>query len=257
MAETFLALKPFAIAALGGIVPALVWLWFWLREDRATPEPRGLVALSFAAGMAVVFFVLPLQQLVVSTLSFTTDIARVLAEQFSLVAPSSDQVQTFLWAATEEIAKFATVALIALHSRHFDEPIDAVIYLITAAIGFTAMENTLYLLKDLSHDGGAVLALLNGNLRFIGATILHIASSAIVGLTLAFTFYGPRFLKIAAVTIGLLIATLLHAYFNLSIMETHGVWKTLILFSGYWGAIVGIIVLIQVVKRIKKPTPTL
>jgi hypothetical protein len=27
----------FAIAFLAGLIPALFWLWFWLREDRVSP----------------------------------------------------------------------------------------------------------------------------------------------------------------------------------------------------------------------------
>jgi len=32
---------------LGGIVPTLLWLWFWRREDRLHPEPRRLILLAF------------------------------------------------------------------------------------------------------------------------------------------------------------------------------------------------------------------
>ena len=39
----------FAIAFLAGLIPALFWLWFWLREDKAHPEPRALIATSFIA----------------------------------------------------------------------------------------------------------------------------------------------------------------------------------------------------------------
>lgn len=252
MAETILSPSSYTIALAGGILPALLWLWFWLREDRANPEPTGLIFLSFAAGMAIVFFVLPIQKGVLAVLPFTANLADILAAKLALAAPTDEQVRTFLWAGTEEVAKFATVALIALHSRHFDEPIDAVIYLITAALGFAAMENTLYILKDMAHES-ATMTLYNSNLRFLGASILHMASSAIVGIALAFAFYGPRIIKFVVVILGLLLATLLHAYFNLSIMEAHGTWKTLGAFSWYWGAIILIIVLIQVIKRLKRP----
>ena len=29
-------------ALIGGFVPALVWLWFWLKEDKQKPEPKGV-----------------------------------------------------------------------------------------------------------------------------------------------------------------------------------------------------------------------
>ena len=41
-------------ASLGGILPALFWLWFWLREDRLHPEPKKNIILSFIGGMIIV-----------------------------------------------------------------------------------------------------------------------------------------------------------------------------------------------------------
>ena len=49
-------------ALLGGILPALVWLAFWLREDYKHPEPRGLVFRTFIFGMIAVIIVLPFQK---------------------------------------------------------------------------------------------------------------------------------------------------------------------------------------------------
>lgn len=249
MAETILVLKPYAIAFLGGVLPALVWLWFWHRQDRECPEPKGLVALSFMAGMVVVFFVLPLQKVVVAVMPTFTQLVDFLALKYSFIAPESITIQNILLSATEEFGKYATVFLIAFHSRNFDEPIDAVIYLVTAALGFAAIENALYILKDLAQSGGADV-LLNGNLRFLGATILHTVSSAFIGIALAFSFFAPRLVKIIAATAGILIATLLHAQFNLSIIGVHGTTDVLALFSRYWMIIIGIIVLVAMIKHI-------
>lgn len=251
MAETILVWKPVAIAIAGGILPSLVWLWFWLKQDSKSPEPTGLIALSFFAGMAIVYFVLPLQKLVVAGISPIMDIVDTLTLKFTLLPPNEQTVRITLWAFIEEFAKYATVFLIAFKSKFFDEPMDAVIYLITAALGFAAMENTLYIFKDFSH-GGALEMLANGNMRFIGATIVHTVSSALVGIAIAFSFYAPKYIKFIAATIGVIIASLLHTYFNLSIMESDGTMKTLLVFSQFWGAIIGIIVLIQFVKRMPK-----
>ncbi|MBI5798785.1 MAG: PrsW family intramembrane metalloprotease [Candidatus Yonathbacteria bacterium] len=256
MAETISNVNPLIVALLGGVLPSLVWLWFWLQEDRTSPEPTGLIALSFFAGMAVVYFVLPLQKLVVAGISSIMDLVNALALNLSLYPPAEQTVQITLWAFIEEFAKYATVFLIAFNSKYFDEPMDAVIYLITAALGFAAMENTLYIFKDLA-EGGVYEMISNGNMRFIGATIVHIVSSALVGLAIAFSFYAPRAIKFIAAIIGILVATLLHAYFNLSIMVTDGTLKTLLVFSQFWVAIIGLIVLLVLVKRLPKPTNTI
>lgn len=249
MAENIIIWQQYAIAIAGGVLPACFWLWFWLKEDSHAPEPTGLIAISFFAGMAIVYFVLPLQKLVVATLPTIMDMSNTLAIKLSLVAPSEQTVKITLWATIEEFAKYATVFLIAFKSRFFDEPIDAVIYLLTAALGFAAMENTLYILRDITHIGIAQI-FLDGNLRFVGATILHTASSALVGLAIAFSFYGSRFIKVLATATCLIGASLLHAYFNLTIMEINGTMNTLFVFSRFWIAILVIIILIQIVKHI-------
>ncbi len=256
MAE-LLTIKLLIVAILGGVLPALVWLWFWHRQDRECPEPKGLVMISFFAGMAIVFFVLPVQKLIIAFFPTITGFIDILAIKLSLIPPSADVLKNFLLASSEEIGKYLTVFLIAFHSKYFDEPIDAVIYLITAALGFTAMENVLYLLKDLTHSGG-LETIINGNMRFLGATILHTVSSAFVGIALAFSFYAPRFIKGIVISIGLLVAILLHTHFNLSIIEAYGTINVLSVFSRYWVVIIGIIILIGIIKYIntrKKTCP--
>lgn len=254
MADLFINWQPLALAIAGGITPALLWLWFWLKEDHESPEPTGLVAISFIAGMAVVYLVLPVQKLVVSNLPAIMDMANIFFAKLSIVAPSDNTIKITLWGAIEEIAKYSTVSFIAFKSKFFDEPIDAVVYLLTAALGFSAMENILYIMLGISHVSMAQI-FLDGNLRFIGATILHTVSSAFVGLAIAFSFYNSRFIKITAVILGLIGASLLHAYFNLSIMSVNGTMNTLWVFSRFWVAILVVIVLLQIVKRIK-PNPT-
>ncbi len=254
MAETILIWKPVAIAIAGGILPSLVWLWFWLKQDSKSPEPTGLIALSFFVGMAIVYFVLPLQKLVLSNIVSIVDMVNAVASKISLTAPSEEVIRTTLWAFIEEFAKYATVFFIAFKSRFFDEPMDAVIYIITAALGFSAMENTLYIFKDLA-TSGAFEVFGNGNMRFLGATIVHIVSSAFIGLAIAFSFYAPKYIKFISVILGISTATLLHAYFNLSIMVSDGTVKTLLVFSQFWGAIIVIIILLALVRRIQRPKP--
>src|SRR3954464_3997779 len=99
---------PLFIAFLGGVLPALLWLTFWLLEDRLHPEPKWYIFFCFVAGMLMVAVVLPIERL-------------------ALLHTSGTQL-LFLWALTEEVSKFAAAYVIALHSRVFDEPLDAIIY---------------------------------------------------------------------------------------------------------------------------------
>ena len=43
------------IAIVGGILPALIWLFFWLMEDRCEPEPKRYIFLCFLGGMLAVW----------------------------------------------------------------------------------------------------------------------------------------------------------------------------------------------------------
>ena len=151
----------FFIAFLGGVLPALLWLFFWLFEDRCEPEPKRYIFFSFFAGMAVVWPVLFLER--------------------SVVPFASGATLLLIWAFIEEACKFGAAYLAALHWHVFDEPLDAVIYLVTVALGFSALENTLFLMGPLE-QGDVLKTIVTGDLRFIGATLLHTLSSATIGV---------------------------------------------------------------------------
>jgi len=250
MANFIINVPPIAIAIAGGVLPSLVWLWFWLRQDAdcSDPEPAGFVALSFAAGMAIVYAVLPVEKFILSSLPSLVPLFGSLVAKLGLIPFTGETIQVILWALVEEIAKYATVFFVAFHARRLAEPVDAVIYLVTAALGFAAMENTLYLLKGLA-EAGSLQIIIDSNLRFIGATIVHTVCSGVVGVALAFSFYGTRITKGISATIGLVLATLLHAYFNLTIMDVHGTVDILVVFVPFWIAIIGILVLMRVIKQ--------
>ena len=84
---TFLLDAGSAVLALfASLVPVLIWLAFWLFEDRKRPEPGQLILRAFLGGMAAVFFALPLEALAANYLQ--TGLALIV-----------------IWAATEELLK--------------------------------------------------------------------------------------------------------------------------------------------------------
>ena len=56
--------KILGLAFVGGIIPSLLWLWFWLNEDKKNPEPKGILSIVFIVGMIAVSFVLPIEKLI-------------------------------------------------------------------------------------------------------------------------------------------------------------------------------------------------
>lgn len=184
---------------LTGVIPALLWLFFWLREDRFQPEPRGLLILTFISGAITVFLITPL-------------------EQFAIATGLAGTERILFFAAVEEIAKFGVVFMIDFNSSYLDEPIDYAIYLITGAIGFAAAENVLFLLEPSLQDNISFV-IETGTLRFLGATILHSILGALLGLIIGFVFYKKRIVKIRFAIAGLGIVIILHTLFNYFIIK--------------------------------------
>ncbi|MDB5187489.1 MAG: hypothetical protein JWO50_9 [Candidatus Kaiserbacteria bacterium] len=218
------------VALIGGFFPAILWLWFWLREDAEHPEPRKLIALAFLAGMASVTIAVPVEQFVQTYITGQTELYTV-------------------WAYIEEIVKFGAALLTVLWRDEDDEPIDSLIYMVVVALGFAAAENALFLSSPL---GGTSLAalIITGNLRFMGATLLHVLASSVIGAALGLAYYGGRVKKIVIATVGVILAGLLHALFNVRILNSPGasVMKTFIVL---WVCIILMFALIEWIKRIK------
>jgi len=217
----------FTIAFIAGLIPAIFWVWFWVREDRAHPEPLFMLILAFIAGMAVVPIALPLQELAMD------------------IYQGDNRI--LVWVVIEETLKYSLALGLVLWHREVDEPIDMVIYMIVIALGFAALENALFLYNPLVM-GDYMQSLLTGGFRFLGATLLHVLASATVGIFLAFTYYKPKIVQVAAGTAGLCVAIVLHYFFNVFIMDASG--ETILsVFLFVW---LGIIILFLLFEKIKQ-----
>ncbi len=188
-------------ALLSGILPALIWLAFWLHEDYKHPEPRGLILKTFLLGMLAVIFVLPFQKGV------------------DLFFPGMTFAAILLWVILEEFFKLGAAYLGGLKSVDDNEPIDPIIYMITAALGFVALENALFIFGPMLVGENITNHIISGNLRFIGASLLHIVSSGIIGTALAFSFYKSNRKRITLALFAIILAVLFHASFNLAIIH--------------------------------------
>jgi len=225
-----IASQDFVFAFLFGLIPALFWLWFWLREDRVKPEPILLIIITFIAGMAVVPLALPLQK-------------------FAIDVYTGDNL-ILAWVVIEEVLKYTAALLVIFWNKAVDEPIDYIIYSITIALGFAALENALFMLGPLA-NGEYATAAITGSFRFLGATLLHVLASATIGIALAFAFYKSTQMKLLYGTIGLFIAIVLHALFNFFIINSSEPGKengVLMVLLFVW---MGIIVLFLLFEKIK------
>jgi len=197
-----------------GILPSLIWLNFYLRRD-VGPEPKVMILKIFCYGMLATIPAIFLETAIFgefSKLNFSSSVIFIL--------------NIFLGVAlVEESLKFLAVKFGVLKNPEFDEPVDAMIYMITAALGFAAVENVLILLnlKPLSEIFGVSL------FRFLGATFLHTLSSGICGFFIGLSFFNTKG-RGKLVSLGLVLAILLHGFYNFYIMKGEGSLKILIPF---------------------------
>ena len=197
-----------------GFLPSIVWLLFYLKKD-LHPEPKRMLTKVFGWGM---LSAIPTLLISLGTQSFW--------ERFDIFIPVT--IATFFnifigVALIEELLKYLIIQGEVLKNKEFDEPVDAMIYMIVAALGFAAAENVLYLLPC-SVVGEAFFIAIG---RFLGATCLHALCSAIVGYFLALAYFKKEKRK-KLIFLGLGISTVLHGLYNFSIIEEEGYLKILI-----------------------------
>ncbi len=226
-------------AITGGILPALIWLFFWLKEDSSHPEPKKIIFLTFVFGMLSVPLALGLQLF----------INKFIFGDISIEGPLilSGVLIIFCWALIEETCKYLAAIHGGLKRKEHDEPLDDMIYMITAALGFSALENTLFLFAPLL-SGDTELAIVTSNFRFIGATLLHVSTAAIIGAFRAYSHFKLDSVQKRYTFSGFVIAVALHVAFNLFIINS--VESTFIAFSGIWIVIIIIILIFEHLKNI-------
>lgn len=199
-----------------GLLPSIIWLSYYLKKDQ-NPEPKHMIVRVFLLGMFMVvptyfiewgfngvFFSLPVS-LAVSTLFFIfIGIALV-----------------------EEIIKYLTVIWTALKSQEIDEPIDIIIYMIVAALGFAAAENMKYIFEHLAIGATIPNVLLLTMLRFFFSTFLHALLSGMLGYFMVLSFFHQQH-KWRFLLAGFTMVTVLHGVFNMYILKVGDISQLLV-----------------------------
>lgn len=190
----------YLILIIFGFLPSILWLLFFLRKD-VHPEPKGMVIRIFFWGMLIT-----LPAIFIEKGAFAVLGEMNLPEIFYI----------FLGiAGVEEVLKYLVVKDKVLRNPEFDEPLDVMLYMIIAALGFVAVENILVLFGSPFRFSEMFSISI---LRFVGATFLHALCSGSWGYFLALSFF-ERKKQIKLFTQGILTAVISHGLFNLSIKE--------------------------------------
>jgi len=117
-----------------GLAPSIIWLLFYLRKD-AHPESNRMIIKIFFFGL---LSALPAVFLEVG-----------IFQEFNRLALPSIFItilNVFIGVAlVEEVLKYLVVRGKVVKSPELDEPLDLMLYMIIAALGFAALENILIL----------------------------------------------------------------------------------------------------------------
>jgi RsiW-degrading membrane proteinase PrsW (M82 family) len=224
------------IALVFGLLPGFAWLIFYLGEDPHA-EPKRLILFTFITGMAFGFFTVAIET------GFTSFIGQWSITEFSIIS-------LFGLALIEEFMKFAAAHFAVTKNPEFKEPIDAMIYMIVAALGFATLEN-IGAIASISSTVLFVPALFETiAFRFVGATLLHTLTSGIIGYYWALGMVRGK--TVRYLFSGFAIAAILHTFFNYLILNYGNGAYTLVFL-----VIVGFFVLNDFEELRKAPEQTL
>lgn len=204
-----------------GFTPSLVWLLYYLHKD-LHPEPKTMIVKVFCWGFASTFVAFALEWVFMETVhgiatscvSCGNVLPKFVGDINTLSAIGMVSfIMLVALAFIEELMKYIAAKARIIRSKYFDEPTDAMIYLIVAALGFAAAENIGYIFQAYNTANALGVTFF----RFISATFLHALSSGIVGYFLALSIIHKRH-PLPYLAVGISSATLLHATFNFLII---------------------------------------
>jgi RsiW-degrading membrane proteinase PrsW (M82 family) len=184
---------------------ALFWLQYFDLKDAIAPEPRTRLVMAFVLGIAAglmafgVYGVAPL-------LGLPTDPGDTPREAalycFGVVGP------------LEEGMKFLVARVVVFRWKHFDEPVDGIVYGCAVALGFAALENFVFI---------PTLPLVEQLARAVASPLTHSLWAAIWGIGCSRALLGRRgpAYRIAWQTGTLALSMALHGLYDYVIVA-HG-----------------------------------
>ncbi len=197
-----------------GLLPSFIWLLFYLRKD-SHPESNKMVLKIFLFGILSGIAAILLEK------SFQKGYGALITTS----ALAGLTLPFFLAGGLiEEGIKLAAVKIGLWKNHEADEPVDWILYMIIAALGFAALENVLVLTSY--HEAITSFGALEVMVwRFLSATFLHALCSGALGYFWALSLCKSRK---AYFWLSFIAIASLHAFYNWSIMNVAGLNKFLL-----------------------------
>lgn len=184
------------LLVLVSVVPAVLWVWFFYRQDVHEPEPPGLILRAFIFGI------------------LATIPTGMLEGPFRVYLQDSRNLLTLFLASVlvvglvEETMKYFAFQLATYGTGEINEPVDSIIYAVTAGLGFAAFENVLYTVA---------FGLSVGVVRAFVTLLAHASFSGIVGYYAGVAAHDNTKRRVLTLQ-GLGIAILLHGVYDFLII---------------------------------------
>jgi protease PrsW len=184
------------IGAIAALVPAVLWMAFFYRQDRLEPEPKQYVIGVFVLGMLLCSAVaIPVIEGLfdIRTWLFTNTWTRLVGS-------------ILIIGVVQEFSKYAAVRYSVYMTPEFDERVDGVIYGTAAGLGFATVLNLHYVIAN----GG--VDLYAGILRIAVTALAQASFAGITGY-----FLGRAKFEVEPVwwqSLGVIIAATLNGLFT-------------------------------------------
>jgi RsiW-degrading membrane proteinase PrsW (M82 family) len=196
--EVFLALT---LAVLPGIILAMIMYI----KDQKEPEPLHLLVFAFFLGMLAFIAIIKPEE----------SVEKLFAGSYSQF--ESKAFHAFAAVAfVEESAKFIIIRGVFYKNKHFNEPLDGIVYSVMVSLGFATLENIFYVLND---------GIESGFLRMFSAIPAHAMFAVVMGYYLGIARFQIKKEHLFAF-LGLFYAIILHGTYDyfLFISFIPGMW---------------------------------
>ena len=201
------------------ILPFFVLLRYYYTRD-VFREPRSALIRTFLLGFAIT----------VPAVLVEFGLGAVPLQSFGLI-PGALYVAFVVAAIPEELLKLWVICGYCTRLDDFDEPMDGIVYGATAALGFAAVENVLYVA-----EGGLVVAAI----RSVTSVPMHAMCGAILGYFVAQARFGERR---GAAWKGLGVAVLVHGLYDFAVLAFARLGAHVEVAPGLFWAMVGLFIL--------------
>jgi len=184
------------------LAPAAIVMMYVYFRDKYEKEPISLILKGILLGAIIIF---PVGVIENYFMQFGTDLAKI---------PKAAYNGFIVAGATEEAFKFLMVFILIWRNRNFNEKFDGIVYSVSVALGFAAIENLFYIFSNNSLQVGLLRA------------FTAVPGHAVFGIVMGFYLGMARFStqnRAKWLLRAFTVPWLLHGTYDFMIMSGHPV----------------------------------